>query len=141
MPDCRAFLDGLLASGAFPTTTWAAAGNPAYLAAAKLPSGDYALHGLNAKGASVFALPMPGRGHAAAAHPERPLAVVFARRPGTFALVIDCATGQTVAHLNTPEGHHFSGHGAFSQDGGWLFTAENDFENARGMIGVWDVAH
>ena len=140
MPTRRSFLTGLLASGLAPYASWADAGSPAYLAAAKVPSGGFALFGLSAAGARLFEIPLPGRGHAAAAHPSRPLAVAFARRPGHFALVIDCATGETVRRLDTPDGSHFYGHGVFSADGGVLFTTENDYETGRGMIGVWDAA-
>ena len=33
---------------------------------------------------------------------------------------------------------HFFGHGAFSADGRLLYATENDYERARGMIGVRD---
>ena len=33
---------------------------------------------------------------------------------------------------------HFFGHGVFSADGKLLYTTENDYQNARGMIGVRD---
>ncbi len=84
---------------------------------------------------------MPARGHAAAAHPTRPEAVAFARRPGTFAVVIDCVTGVQKAVLSSPSGRHFYGHGAFSSDGSLLYTTENDFEAGQGRIGVWDARH
>ncbi|QYX57588.1 DUF1513 domain-containing protein [Roseovarius sp. SCSIO 43702] len=141
MPGRRSFLAGLLAATACPAPTWADAGAPRYLAAARLPSGAYRMFGLNAAGGRIFDLALPGRGHAAAAHPSRPEAVAFARRPGTFALVLDCMTGQETARLTAPDGHHFSGHGTFSAEGTLLFTAENDYRNARGMVGIWDAAH
>jgi hypothetical protein len=140
MPTRRGFLAGLMASGLAPCASWADAGSPAFLAAAKVPSGAFALIGLSATGERLFEIPLPGRGHAAAAHPSQPLAVAFARRPGHFALVIDCVTGETVRRLDTPEGFHFYGHGAFSGDGAMLFTTENDYETGRGMIGIWDAA-
>lgn len=139
MPDRRGFLAGLLASGLVPVTSWADAGSPAYLAAARLPSGQYALCGLTSDGQILFQTDLPDRGHAAATHPHRPHAVAFARRPGTFASIIDCTTGRAIAALETPPGSHFSGHGVFSRDGRVLFTSENDFDNARGMVGVWRV--
>lgn len=52
--------------------------------------------------------------------------------------MIDCRSGAAIARLQPPAGHHFYGHGAFSPDGSRLFTTENDYENARGVIGVWD---
>lgn len=136
----RGFLGGLLASGLTPGFGWADAGDPAYLSAARLPSGDFALFGLDRQGATVFRTHLPGRGHAAAAHPTAPLAVVFARRPGTFALVTDCVTSAIRQHLSAPSGHHFSGHGAFSADGRLLFTGENNYDAARGVVGVWDTS-
>lgn len=134
----RSFLAGLLATGLTPRPGWADAGDPAYLSAARLPSGSFALIGLSRNGVAVFEIPLPGRGHAAAAHPTLPLAVAFARRPGRFALVIDCARHEVRALLDAPGGRHFYGHGAFSGDGRYLFTTENAYDTARGMIGVWD---
>ncbi|WP_236638585.1 DUF1513 domain-containing protein [Mangrovicoccus ximenensis] len=88
----------------------------------------------------MFQLPLPGRGHAGAAHPERPEAVAFARRPGTFALVIDCRSGAVLAELESPENRHFMGHGTFSADGSLLFTPENAYDLGEGRIGIWDAA-
>ncbi|MBV7393785.1 DUF1513 domain-containing protein [Mameliella sediminis] len=139
MANRRHFLAGLLAASACPQPTWANAGGPAFLSAAMTRDGRYQLCGLGADGQITFAIPLPDRGHAAAAHPERPLAVGFARRPGRFAVVLDCATGQEIARFDAPEGRHFYGHGAFSPDGTRLFTAENDFDAARGVIGIWSL--
>lgn len=138
MANRRGFLIGLLATGLCPQPSWADAGNPAFLAAAMEADGRFVLCGLRETGEIAFRLPLPARGHAAAAHPKRPEAVAFARRPGRFALVIDCAKGQEIARLQAPVGRHFYGHGAFAGGGRWLFTTENDFDAARGMIGIWD---
>ena len=140
MPTRRLFLAGLTASAALPRVTWADAGAPAYLAAARDASGACRLCGLDATGHILFDLPLPDRGHAAAAHPERPEAVAFARRPGTFALVIDCVRGTETARLEAPPTRHFYGHGAFSSDGAILYTTENDLETLEGRIGLWDAA-
>lgn len=134
----RQFLGGLMAAGLMPAPTWADAGSPAYLSAAAKPDGTFVLCGIGSDLRIRFELPLPARGHATAAHPTRPEAVAFARRPGTFAVVIDCITGAQKAVLSSPEGRHFYGHGAYSSDGSLLFTTENDFEAGRGRIGVWD---
>ncbi len=137
----RIFLRGAAGVGTIglvPAVGWAAAGAPDYLAAAGQPDGSFCLLGLTSAGAECFRLPLPDRGHAAAAHPERPEAVAFARRPGTFALVIDCAKGREVTRLHSPEGRHFFGHGAFTADAGLLFTTENLIEDGSGLLGVWD---
>ena len=134
----RGFLAGMMAAS-LPRVGWAAAGSPDFLAAAK--QGDaYFLHGLTATGDSLFAIPLPGRGHAAAAHPTRAEAVAFARRPGTFALVIDCVNGKVKAQLTPPEGRQFNGHGVFSDDGALLMTSEVVAEGSAGRIGLWDTA-
>ncbi|UWQ40408.1 DUF1513 domain-containing protein [Leisingera aquaemixtae] len=136
----RGFLAGLMASTLTSQASWAGAGSPAFLSAGKDAGGAFLLAGLSDTGGILFRHPLPGRGHAAAAHPVRPEAVAFARRPGRFADVIDCRSGAAIARLEPPAGHHFYGHGTFSPDGRRLFTTENDYENARGVIGVWDAA-
>ena len=138
MTDRRAFIAGMLAAGLSPKPTWAEAGSPTFLTAGMKPQGTYVLCGLSDRGRITFELPLPSRGHAAAAHPKLAEAVAFARRPGTFAIVIDCVTGRERARLHAPSGRHFYGHGTFSADGDLLFTTENDFEAARGVVGVWD---
>lgn len=135
----RAFLATLAASLA-PRLTWADVGAPAFLAAGKRGE-DFFLHGLTTTGSSLFRIALPGRGHAAAAHPIRAEAVAFARRPGIFALVIDCATGETRHRLTPPEGMQFNGHGAYSADGSLLMTSEVLAETSEGRIGLWDTAH
>lgn len=137
MTSRRHFLAGASAAALWPAVGWAEAGAPAYVGAAQSADGRYWLCGLAADGALTFRIALPERGHAAATHPSRPEAVTFARRPGTFAIVFDCATGAVVANLTAPEGRHFYGHGAFSPDGETLFTTENDYEAGQGVLGVW----
>lgn len=133
----RHFLSALLASATLPQVTWADAGDPAFLAAAQEPDGTFALFGLSEQGTDLFRIPLPARGHAAAAHPLRPEAVAFARRPGTYALVIDCVAGQVAHRLAAPEGHHFYGHGAFVDGGALLITTENHIASGEGRLGLW----
>ena len=134
----RAFLAGL-ACASLPVVSWAEVGSPALLAAGKLDDG-FVLDGLSASGDSLFRIALPARGHAAAAHPQQALAVAFARRPGTFAFVIDCLTGQVRDRLTPPEGRQFNGHGAFSADGSILMTSEVVAEDSAGRIGLWETA-
>ncbi|NHB76424.1 DUF1513 domain-containing protein [Rhodobacter calidifons] len=134
----RAFL-ATLAAALTPRLTWADVGSPVFLAAGKRDE-DHFLHGLSAAGESLFRIPLPARGHAAAAHPTLAEAVAFARRPGTFALVIDCATGAVRHRLTPPDGMQFNGHGAYSGDGSLLMTSEVVAETSEGRIGLWDTA-
>ena len=135
----RGFIATLAAALTVPRLTWADAGSPGFLAAAK-QGADFVLYGLGTDGATRFSIPLPARGHAAAAHPTRPEAVAFARRPGTFALVIDCARGTLAHRLTPPEGRQFNGHGAFSADGARLYTSEVVAETSEGRLGIWDAA-
>ena len=136
----RGFLAGLAAVGAAPGLGWAQVGGPAWLAAARQSDGSFALFGIDPRGALSFAVPLPARGHAGAGHPSRAEAVVFARRPGAYALVIDCATGAVRHRLAPPDGRQFNGHGTFAQGGARLFTSEQQSHDSQGIIGVWDVS-
>ena len=140
MQNRRHFLTTALAVTTLPKLCWADAGAPAYLAAAREPDAAFALFGLSRDTVPVFRIPLPGRGHAAAAHPNAPEAVAFARRPGHFALVIDCAQGQITHHLSPPDGRHFYGHGTFIAGGDILCTTENDIDTGAGRIGLWSRA-
>lgn len=135
----RGFLAALLAAGTAPRLGWAAVGSPAYLAAARARDGTFALVGLALDGAQTFSVPLPARGHAGAGHPTRAEAVAFARRPGAYALVIDCATGAVLSCLTPPEGRQFNGHGVFAEEGGVLVTSEQDRDTSAGVVGLWDV--
>lgn len=132
----RGFLTGLAALS-LPRLAWAEAGSPAFLAAGKAGM-DHTLLGLSATGTRLFALPLPGRGHAAAAHPFRAEAVAFARRPGAFAVVLDCVRGVELARLTPPDGRQFNGHGVFSADGSVLITSEVVAAGSAGRIGLWE---
>ena len=140
MTSRRGFLASLLAVTAMPCPGWADLGDPAFLAAARDGDGAHWLHGVTVTGQRCFSLPMPARGHAATAHPSRAEAVAFARRPGRFAMVLDCSRGRERLRLTPPEGRQFNGHGAFSADGALLYTSEVIAEGSEGRIGVWEVA-
>lgn len=141
MLERRRFLQSILAASLLPARTWADVGNPSYLAAGRQGDGRFVLAGLDLAGQMRFTIPLPTRGHAAAAHPSRPVAVAFARRPGVYAIVLECVNGRQIARMDAPEGRHFYGHGVFSQDGNTLFTTENAYETGAGMIGIWDVTN
>jgi hypothetical protein len=131
----RGFLAGLAAL-TLPVPSWADVGSPRFLATGKQGDG-FVLHGLDDQGRTTFAIDLPGRGHAACAHPTRPVAVAFARRPGTFAVVMDCRSGTVMGRLVPPDGRQFNGHGIFSADGEVLFTSEVVAETSEGRIGLW----
>lgn len=138
--DRRRFLAALLAASTLPRLSWADAGNPAFLACAREQDDSFSLYGLTEGGGDTFRVPLPARGHAGAGHPTRPEAVVFARRPGTYALVIDCARGGIRHRLTPPEDRQFNGHGVFIADGDLLVTTEQRASDSAGFLGFWSVS-
>ncbi|HWA19841.1 MAG TPA: DUF1513 domain-containing protein [Devosia sp.] len=91
-------------------------------------------------GRLIASIDLPDRGHDITYSPVLERAVVFARQPGTFAVVFDPSGRAAPQTLTSVEGRHFFGHGVFSPDGRLLYATENDFDNARGVIGIYDVA-
>src|SRR5690606_3285924 len=119
----RRFLGGVaatLVAGATGAQAQAHGGR-FYVTTAAMPDGSFEAFILDQDGAVVCSAPMPDRGHGSAWCPRQRCAVVFARRPGTFALVMDAACARV--HLfPAPHDRHFYGHGAFSRDGRLLYT-------------------
>ena len=101
--------------------------------------GAFGIAVLSVDGTVVSRHELPGRGHGVAVSPSGGSAVVFARRPGRFAHVLALPELRPLAVLDPPLGRHFYGHGAFSPDGRYLYASENDFDGARGVIGVYDM--
>lgn len=135
--DRRTFLAGAAAVSLWSVTK-AQAETPLYVSGART-HGIYQAVVFDEAGQSVASLDLPGRGHGVAVDPTGSTSVLFARRPGTFAIAFRPQTGELIATLDGPEDRHFYGHGTFSADGRLLYTSENDFDNARGVIGIWDV--
>lgn len=141
----RAFLQaagaGLLASLSPDRAMALATAETVYASAIQLRTGSYGAVLLNERGGVISTLQLPDRGHDVTWSPVTGQGVVFARQPGTFALVFD-PKGQTAPlTLTAPEGRHFFGHGVFASDGKLLYATENDFDAARGLIGIYDVTN
>ncbi|HTV71571.1 MAG TPA: DUF1513 domain-containing protein, partial [Rhizobiaceae bacterium] len=101
-------------------------------------NGAYGVAVLSEAGAILNVIDLPERGHDVTFDPVSRRSVVFARRPGTFAVVFDHTGDQSPVTITSPAGRHFFGHGLFSPDGRLLYATENDFDNAAGMIGIYD---
>ena len=80
-------------------------------------------------------VPLPGRGHDVAVCRRTGTFVVFARRPGRFAIAVQ--PGREPAIFTTPDDRHFNGHGVFSPAGDLLYATENDFIGQRGVLGLY----
>jgi hypothetical protein len=103
-------------------------------------AGGYAAALVSETGALITSVDLPDRGHDLTFSPTTGQAVVFARQPGTFAVVFDPSGAREPVTITSVEGRHFFGHGAFSPDGQLLYATENDFDTARGVIGIYDVS-
>ena len=86
----------------------------------------------------LFTAKLPDRGHDVTFDPVSGRSVVFARQPGTFMTIFDHRGHSAPVTVASVEGRHFFGHGVFSPDGRLLYATENDFDNAAGMVGVYD---
>ncbi|MGF1649310.1 MAG: DUF1513 domain-containing protein [Hyphomicrobiaceae bacterium] len=109
-----------------------------FVAARKAPSLGYSASIFRRDGTDVASVPLPGRGHDAAWCKATRTCVIFARRPGTFAVAISPDHNHRPVTFASPAGRHFYGHGVFSTDGRLLYATENDYEAATGCLGIYD---
>ncbi|OPX55553.1 hypothetical protein SAMN02745127_01491 [Oceanospirillum multiglobuliferum] len=93
---------------------------------------------LSLQGATLGQTISGWRGHQVAVSPDQRYLVSIARRPGRQLLVLDQTTGQHF-RVQAAEQRHYYGHGIFSADQRRFYCPENDYDNARGVIGVYDV--
>ncbi len=137
--DRRQFLIGSGAVIAAPVPGTASTLQPAvYLSSARTAAGRHSAILFDERGQVQWQVELPDRGHGGAFRRNTTEAVIFARRPGTFAFVMDRSSGIVRNVMAASENRHFYGHGTFSADARLLFTTENDFAEGRGVIGVWD---
>ncbi|WP_439625729.1 DUF1513 domain-containing protein [Shinella sp.] len=100
--------------------------------------GSFGIAVLAEDGSIIDRTPLPARSHGMAFSPATGHLVAFARRPGTFALVVDQTGKAAPVTIAAAEDRHFFGHGCFSPDGRLLYASENDFDANRGVIGLYD---
>lgn len=147
----RQFLTGLAATGLLAGTSVSsayargldvaeAADLQLFASALRAPDGSYALAVLSEYGEILYQTALPDRGHAIALDPVNKRLLSFARRPETFAVLVDLTSQREPLVFSSPEGRHFYGHGVFSPDGRLAYAPENDFDGVRGVIGVYDVS-
>lgn len=143
----RGFLKLIGVGGAFtllPTGITRAVSPPAiedlavYIAASAGNNGDYYVSAFNASGGILYEQPLPGRGHDIGLRPNHVDVAAVERRPGLYGLILDRHTGNVRAKLHCPENRRFYGHAVYSHDGRYLYITENDFDQARGVVSVWD---
>ncbi len=110
------------------------------IAACRRPDGSYSVVILTVDGTILRELPLRGRGHDIAFDRKSGWAVVFARRPGSFALAFDVHGRREPILFTTPINRHFYGHGVFARDGRLLYATEHDHETRQGLLGVYNVS-
>lgn len=109
-----------------------------FASAVQTANGSYGAVLLGEAGELIAGIALPDRGHDVTISRAAGRGVVFARQPGTFAVVFDPAGNAAPVTLTSSAGRHFFGHGVFSPDGRLLYATESDFEAARGVVGIYD---
>lgn len=125
---------------AMTPSAWAAtlAADAVFATAFVRRDGSYGAGILSEAGKLLYVVDLLDRGHGMTFHPASRRSVVFPRKPGTIAVVFDHGGKAEPLTIAAASGRHFYGHGVFSPGGGLLYATENDFDNAAGMIGVYD---
>jgi hypothetical protein len=138
--DRRSFLAALAAgvSGFGTGAAFADQGEPLFVSACTDSSNRHAVAVFSLDGRMKFSTALPDRGHDISIRPQSRDLVVFARRPGDWAAVIDRGTGIVSRVIIAPKGRHFYGHGVFSGDGSLLFATENHMSSGSGVLGIYD---
>jgi hypothetical protein len=94
--------------------------------------------GFDADGAVICDMALPARGHSFALHRNTGIVVAFARRPGTFAIVFDPASGRRLHTIEPAEDRRFCGHGLFARNGTVLIATELEYSTGDGVLGLYD---
>lgn len=134
----RTFLSLLGAAAVSPA--FAGVEEALFLAARLRRGGGFEAAVIDARGRDRLVLPLQARGHSFAIDAPRRRAVAFARSPGRFAVAFDIDGRAEPLAIAAAPGRHFFGHGVFTPDGRLMLASESDYEAARGVTGVYDVA-
>ncbi|KQN74871.1 MULTISPECIES: DUF1513 domain-containing protein [unclassified Devosia] len=141
----RAFLKATgagFAASLLPRQAFALERNDLVFASAiQTASGAYGAVLMGERGDIISTLDLPDRGHDITISREAGRGVIFARQPGTFAVVFDPDGQAAPQTLTSIDGRHFFGHGVFSPDGKLLYATESDYEAAQGVVGIYDATN
>lgn len=111
---------------------------PLLLSARDDADGQHYAVGYRLDGTQVFATRVGQRCHDIINHPELPIALFVARRPGTESYLIDLRDGRLLQTVASQPNRHFYGHAVIHQSGEWLYATENDTSDpGRGVLGVY----
>jgi hypothetical protein len=112
-----------------------------YASGIRAANGSFAVATVTERGEIVDQVALPDRAHGMAFCASTGKTVAFARRPGTYAMIFDRWNRNEPIVITSIEGRHFYGHGTFSPDGRVLYASENDFDDNRGIIGLYDATN
>lgn len=121
-----------------PGAVLSAAHAPLLLSAASDGDERHWVLGLRIDGASAataFQHELPARAHHIALNERRGFYVVVARRPGTWLMLGDLATGGLHSEIRVPADRHLFGHGVFSAEQDLFYTTESAFADMTGDSG------
>ncbi|ULT73815.1 DUF1513 domain-containing protein [Pseudomonas sp. BC42] len=111
---------------------------PLLLSARDDGDGKHYAVGYQLDGKQVFATQVGQRCHDIINHPQLPIALFVARRPGTESYLIDLRDGSLLQTLSSQPDRHFYGHAVIHKDGQWLYATENDTRDpGRGLLGIY----
>ena len=111
---------------------------PLLLSARDDGDGKHYAVGFRLDGTQVFSTQVAQRCHAIIHHPEQPIALFVARRPGTESYLVDLRDGRLLQTVTSQPNRHFYGHAVIHKSGDWLYATENDTRDpGRGLLGVY----
>ncbi|HCN45168.1 MAG TPA: DUF1513 domain-containing protein [Pseudomonas sp.] len=111
---------------------------PLLLSARDDADGQHYAVGYRLDGTQVFATRVGQRCHDIINHPELPIALFVARRPGTESYLVDLRDGRLLQTITSQPNRHFYGHAVIHKSGEWLYATENDTTDpGRGVLGVY----
>ena len=138
--DRRRFLAGsaavLLGAQGGPAAGMAARSDETFFSGRAAGTGRYQTVGFDGGGEILVDCDLPARCHAIAVRPDGAQCVAVARRPGTFAVVIDLAQRTVAQRLAAMPGRTFAGHAVFSADGRRLLLTEDNADREEGFVSV-----
>jgi hypothetical protein len=135
----RSVLAGLLGLAATPALAVPVA--PRRILGARADQANrFFVTGFDTDGGLAFDLPLTARGHGFAVRPDAGDAVLFARRPGDHATVLDPEAGERLLRIAAAPDRWFNGHGTYDAAGRRLFASETVASTGDGVIGVYEPA-